>query len=842
MPVSHLLSFVKICYNQEKQMHLHPRHNRQDVRLFSEARLCYDGPTSGPLENASATAFNWTRDVGRFFGGIGEGVIDGFKRAFGENPNPAQREQMRRAVEFLRTAPSEVTALVNERIISARPRLAPEMIADYTNHTKWLDALGDWNKADAAINSGSGINNPVLALVRRRSTGEARSAAEVQQLYAGYVRTFVPEQVQSRFRAPGEPFNDTNTAANRETILKAMRAMTGGESVDAASPEGKIAIQSLSRYYFETDPDGTIPADRNNKRKTSVSEDFLKVLQDYPSLSPTVEGMRDAIPSGFFKGALKLGVITNADLADLNKPGGVIEKMRSERLRKTHEVGTKLDAYMGATRLEAQRGAEGLSDRFRNMPLLAKILLVFGLWRFGSRNQPAAMGIGAVMFGMYFFGRRDRPLDDAGQFIAGIAGLGSGTFDSARGMLGMPADGRNLSARDIDRRAQAYTQFLSEHTRSEMSAAVSLGVVGDVSMSTIMRNFDPDNATNERGFRFHDAGFRQATRTALAGRGLSESALTRAFGSDENETSLTLEQRTNRAGMRTALRDICFFVASRNPNNAADVEIVQLARRGLREGQGSYENLPTSFRDPRTGRECNPRQIWQSLIMRGHAEAKDDSTSLGEYVFGVVGAATPEQQRKEKTDKATAEGIRKNAEVRGKEIIDHVMSVSGVRMEVTFDAAGKVIYGIPEVAGGIPRTLKRDLTIAQFRDKNRDTLLDEWKIFVMSNENKEYMREGLPIGEPLSPLLAALPLDDYRRFVLTAFEIETDGEYIRYCNTPPVVGATANEITGRSSIYKFWSMPRNEIHSRYLAWRRRAEGYRTAAATKDPLERDPRLP
>lgn len=614
--------------------------------------------------------------VGGVVIGLPRGFYHGLRRAFGETPSPEHQRQLQLVNDFMRGLPASMSRLIAER--AERLNLSREQFLVLCRHEAWVQAFHTLN-AGNFLQPTMSFNTAATCTpenVLRSATPEQR-----RRMFVDYVRIFFPNELRASgsatvnlnfrslfFTGPGAVESGADSSDftgtfqnqnNRENILNAMNAMLtgkmiGGADVNTVTPTlvGNLAIHSLRRRYFQTDTDGNIVGSRNRNGGALLDEMVAATLLQ-PELGSAAD-MRSMLPPSFLQGAARLGILEDRDFLALQP---LIKQRREKYAEAIAKTSQQLDQHFRATRLETRRNAEGLMERFSNMPILAKILLLFGAFRF-ARTQPGpTTAIGALLFGMYFFGRRDNPIGDVGSLIGGFSGFLAAPFrDFAHG-LGVPGNAQRIDARELNRRASAFVSFLDQHARGRLEAATPLAAVADLDIDLLARTYNAPTTGTVGEFRAEDPAFREAARNALRERGLDESGISRIFADNQN-----------RQEMNDAMGNLFFFIGSQDPANRRDAQLVERARASLPENARTYRNLPATFTDER-GQTYDPQQLYRQVIRQGQQRALStmQRQKLGDYIYGLMGMPTAGQVQEGENLRKQREAL--EAQAKGKIVL-----------------------------------------------------------------------------------------------------------------------------------------------------------------------------
>ncbi len=716
-------------------MRPHRHHNRLQKVSIAERRLCFDTPAPGafPLENTVADIGTWVRARALDIGNLRTEVITGLRRAFGENPLDVQLNQLRASVNFLRTAPPFLSTIIQQRIVSQN--LPRENIVELTQHDKWLQAFSRVNLtavAPAAITLGVGETATDADTLLSN-----QSPVDRERIYRDYTNSFFDANVALHHTAlSGNRMEETAANPNRSTILKAMRLMVGEElpGSGANSAERNMAREALRRRYFVTEneaavgPGGefnTIPAAR--ARQDVLSRDFLQALMATGGLHTTVDQLENRVPTGYFRGALKLGIVTNADLLAMNAPGGVIEKLQKEETETVAKAVERLTKLSGLTTIQARALEQTFMGRLRQMPILMQVLLGFGLWR-GVKAMPGLFGgAGAVAFGMYLFGGVDRPMDSFGRLATSVFGFGMSMVPDSMRQGGAP-----MTVAAVRRNAEVVSRFLRQQSGTDAVATGPVALLGRFKLSDLMAFFNP---TAEAGsqFRFDDPGFKALARAYLASANppLNENAIQRIFDAS------TPEGPANRAAFEEAMGGLCFVIASRNPANVNEAHIIQRALERMPEGQRRCSQLPTRFHDPITNTDCNPQAMYLRMVNAGYSIGAGMSEAMGDYIFSVMGVATEQQEGQEKQSQEAEKKLRSAAEALQKNIADYT-GLPGARFSAVIGESNvRMAIHIPGPGGTAIRPIDFT-TLAEFANlSTAENAVNTWRTRVLAQITTE---------------------------------------------------------------------------------------------------------
>jgi hypothetical protein len=328
-----------------------------------------------------------------------------------------------------------------------------------------------------------------------------------QELFVGYIDTYVPRSIQTTPAANAEIFQPTRTppasrateiyndgAGDRYNIaLGSVRAAMGIDLAPGAwnDQARDIARQSLRGYYPTAAPITPGGAPRVSNNLVGDYRAGLRYLGSAvgPDVATDPAALQAVLRSGRLRGALALGVVDRPMLEGL----GTSVRDRSQEWALTRgEISQRYDTLTGASRQRLMLEAMSASDIWGSLGGMEKMVLVALTGVAAFKFRGAAMAMAGVYFFRRFVNRDQSPID------TGIRNTNRGwgwLVERNRGIFGRL--GRDPGDLDPAQRAQVVTQFLDPMTSAQMGeGAEALGLMTDVQMRTLATNFVVDRDNN----------------------------------------------------------------------------------------------------------------------------------------------------------------------------------------------------------------------------------------------------------------------------------------------------------------------------------------------------------
>ncbi len=793
--------------------------------LMKEARLCAFSPISPPsgpgdtVGGALGDATSWVaRNIGGTLLDVPRSFYNSLRRQFGETLSPEYQRQVREIHDFLRDVPAPVAQLITNHM--DRLDLNREQILALCRHEKWIKALRDLSAEAPPFGQGQ-VAVPTATECNSKNILLSATPAERRQIFVEYVRKFFPAALRERSDMVPERnfrslfFNGTNesgtdatdvsgfshtfrNANTRRTVLDSMHAMVTGRTVDeapiaAGTTEGNLATFALRQRYFQTLANGEIVPGRTLNRRVLFNEMLATTLRHSNVLS--VADMQGAtLEPSFLKGAAALGVLEDRDIEPLRP---MITKHRTAITEHTTKTSQRLEEYFRPTEREMRERSDTLTNKFHRLPLLAKILLLFGGFKVMKNNPGPSTAVGSLLFGMYFFGGRNNPIGDAGNFMTSLAGLGSGLIPDLQG-LGMPSRPNRINARELQRRSDAFVRFQDQLSQGRLGDSLVLAGVADIELNLLARTYVAPTTSTVGTFNVEDRAFSLASKEALERRNLDRTGISRMFNdsrvieadAETSDPSETLGQR-NRRNMNDAMGNLFYFIASQDPANRTDVNIIESAKASIVGRPQIYRFLPDTFVDP-TGRSHNPQQLYRNLIMLGQQRAMNmPGQTLGQYAYGLLGMPTVDEvvegDRERKLRSETIEAKKKSI---------HDRQYRGTNTGLRTRSEGDTVVIFLEGDSGTsvyPLSIRSD----RFHDLPVEALVQQWV---------EYGRGQLNAAILAEPALAGLGVRLKTRAAGEDIEISRD------------ILPGPSENRAKAPAYKLFKKTPAEINTAYLAW------------------------
>lgn len=780
--------------------------HRPVTRLWSEARLCFNGNGGGNLssgaENIVLTSSEFVRRYIGYTGDVTTGIYRGLMASWGTNVTPVRQEALRSTVNFLRTAPRSVAQLVENHIITNNIT-NENVIKNLTDQTKWLTALRGGRTNDLFTFPLPGplqkTNNDLLATGEPLALMRNQPLADRQRILLEYLDLNIPREVQEANDArrlmfgrqagitnATDRFNHINTnAASYLAVTQSLDGMLGA-GVPPAGASRDVVIDSFNQLYPPVD------AVAGNRR---VSSELVREYQQALRLLPT--GINaDTLNSGAALGAQMgpsrlrgLLMLGNAGVSDAVHQSLTKDAQAQLRLRETlgAQVGQSWNTRTRASQNERVRDSMTGSDIWQNMNGWQKLIaLVTGILTARSHPEIVQAGVG-VYFARMFLARDMTPGD------TGLSML-RGAVDWVRGS---PAGAGRLNMhQQAIARGNMMVQFLPEAERGRLILqAEGFAHIAHLPLSALANAFTLSSGPTAYGALGIEEGtpLRRDLRTSLQNHvpPLSTQSLT------------FFDVAANRAEVSDAVAYLFYHLASEKPENRARVELV---RRGL-----GTTSVDQGFR----GLTGTARTAFQELVEDGRGEAMgmEQDRTLLTYVSNATGV------RGAPVSGATINKIN-NELVQGriKGLTDLAPSLgAGAQFQTETEASTGKTFFVLHVGGPAVPNMRIDFT--------RDQLMGATEPAALFVQWKERA-----IAAKLTVLNGSLPEP---RDTFFARRSTTPTERVEFRRTnrggPPAAPETVAESPFvRADILRFLIAGEVAIRDVYVKWRGLAPGARPA--------------
>jgi hypothetical protein len=633
------------------------------MRLFHNLNTPLSGPSSLPpppptsfeyvRENTAAFLNNIAHQTTWFVGetaktitacaiSIPSGMMDGLNYAW-QNGFPSQEtvsNLLYKMASFFR-AEQELTEVFN---------LLPNIhdvgtMARLTDHVEWIRALEELQGTDF--------------LRKKETTPMAENGANFgpkeflwmlplaqrQEVYLNFINHYIDRKVQEENGWSGVTLDDkiANIDKDKTTINQTLSAILGitdqkylNENDKSRVKGIRAAKESLKLYY-----------QKNNKNfpyriTTSLAEDYARSLQyntlrAHSSLATDPERLQGPLQYSPFKGALKLGVVDHALLAEMYP---VAKEKKFENFLSVNNVRDRLETLSGAARNTARKDAETLKDSWNQLHPGIKLLVGAGLL-YGFFNSKMVRGGVLGMSAVYLFQKLVMKQKDP---IEGWAKLIRSPFDAIKEKNAKDI-GQSVTPGAIEEttsRARLYVKFLEKFDYVNMERqAVGLALLSDMPMSTLARNFKMQQPAGE-SFYLNIEGMDTEMRESMKMRGW-KGGYRDYFANSESR-----QQSSEALGYAFYVR----AVADRG--NWEDFMFIEKVRGGLMPGS-SLSGLPSPYgnpdpfknqryasADPVKQRDMvDAQQRYIRLVAEGAALSEGDSRPLGEFVSSTMNLVPP---------------------------------------------------------------------------------------------------------------------------------------------------------------------------------------------------------
>ena len=807
-------------------MMIHFHSHRHQV-LGIEARLCHFSiPGYETMKNAAGAVADFTTEWGKWTlekGASGYGNIKETVKYYWQmdTRNDYRERLLQNTAQFFELASPDMLRLINDGLQKESVD-SFAALEDMLNHAKWIDAfsvpdiLDDTKKPMEAFTMKNGPLGLVLSL----------PGIERKRMFATYVNRFVPSEVQQEYpdvfgSEPKGVAHETAVGENVALLAGAMKTMLGSDDPPVASvaPFAKtIAKESLSHRYVDT------IGKRVTMRDGVPAEEILRgfLHSDFDKLTggvPTFRDIRDVqdMPGpSLLKGAAKLGVITDADIAEY---ANLARERSRERDVQLGETSRQRESLTEVTKKQLSREAMSMSDVWHNMGGFEKLALVvagfFALQSKGIRNVAVA-GAGYYYFSKFFL-KSEKPFAPLEKGAQGITSMffNMPGVKEAREAVGLTTP---LTAQESIARGQVVSDFLSKEAKEDIDRSVmGFELLHDMPLNEIAQyvEFGSFTAANEKAvLRTWDPTFQKKGRAVLEARGVSKQAIDRFF----SDTSVGTLDVLNAADVRRlsvgtinanalqtgdALATVFYLVGARNRALAADVQFVDQARDAA---GGSYDALPSTFTD-RTGRTDDPRKIFADVARAGRDGA--DSQTLGQFMAERMGLRNPPKSQAEALE--DSKFSRKKKELEGYKHMDMPAKLSVIDKN-----------NVVEVGRIDGLSLKSPIVMpkAEFLAKSVKEIAVQWVTPLIAKHKAD--------------ILAAVPVGYAYGRDFDAKAVAADAELVGFAPVLDIAAAGITLPVAETSAYKFIQVAPADILAKYEAYEK-ALAAGTPVTGKDPL-------
>ncbi|MDB4978746.1 MAG: hypothetical protein JWM56_932 [Candidatus Peribacteria bacterium] len=431
------------------------------------------------------------------------------------------------------------------------------------------------------------------------------SGPDRQAIYVEFVEKYIPAAVRAEyndvFPGPGASI----PTANKFAIMNAKKAIINtalsgmvGETVAMDDTTLSIAKKSLNTHYSPV-----LSAGEERQNMTQDLKDAVRFQHKIngPTRPATVATLKEDIPPSLFKGALKLGVITEERLSYLHD--NLNDLSRDRELIKG-KVTQSLDVMTQASKSDLAKEAKtSFVDALNKMDGYEKIILgaaVIYLLTFKKVRYAAVAGAISILGLKAFTG-------------VNLLDVGVDLADKAKESLNAKA-GSDKKASAIETaatRASTLVNFLDSHDRDGLEqSATGLGILSDVPLNELSTQFDMNNE--------NPAKWRLQTNGSVISKRLRETAKKYNLKADYQEF---FDNENNQLQISEGITYTFYLWAAKNPVNRERVQIVEDARRALPSNQG-YPNL--------TGKA---RETYLELAREGRNSNLNNTQTLGSLVL-----------------------------------------------------------------------------------------------------------------------------------------------------------------------------------------------------------------
>ncbi len=671
------------------------------------------GPAPGPSGAPAPTApDHWTERLSRYVGdwtqwiknAVGDtsiGILRGLKEGWdADSRSEALKSQhMQQVSETLRIMPPKMRELLEEAFVK-QPWEHPTL-----TELAPLFQLDTWSRAFETPNIFDQTKEPVvpMASLNDGPLGLIRSidAIERKKLFFDYFQAIVPPEVghvrdyQSdeakrameayhrivEGRNQKEKIDYLFDDAHGDRLQKAQSTMGGVLGREDMLPTATgnpdaylIARSALNEHYWRSGvreidgtvlpiqyepyrgrmPDGTL-RDFANGPKVGLFGDVADAIGD-GARGTDAEDLKKNLRPSFLKGALAMGVIDQADLAQIET---VLSNRAADALRVKADRRNEYLELSGVVRSEKAREAMNVYEAFSNMSGWEKLALI-GAGVYLASQLPGWTAAGAVLyFGTKIFANKDILLDTISPLAKKVVSFGPNLGTSP------------MDSKEALQRIDLMQKFLSVHAKKDLdSATTGFSVLGDMKLqhlqaSLILGSDDgtmPLTATLDTG----SAAF-SFLRSSLRGRGVRSGAQNFFFEGEQKivedpilHLETTFKDRKGKAlitdeEMKNAMKTVPFNKNLLDAGNALMVVFYKVAAKKdeyrdiaarieqarKEEGDGTYESLPPNSRVVR-GVRFNARKDFMFLVRKGMEDPPDQT--LMEFVqqeTNIAGVTAP---------------------------------------------------------------------------------------------------------------------------------------------------------------------------------------------------------
>lgn len=644
----------------------HP-HRLSQSSSYKEARLCYNATPEAQksyVETGSEYVLDFVKWVGEKGGKLaGEtvealvkigvafpaGLFRGLKEAWGDHV-PEQKDLVDffyKATEFFRGTP-----LLGERVFQYFEKNKDyetlKQLVDQGNWMTYFQDNPDFAKGapvelkyrDPGVENGVGVvanflNDPTM------------SETERKQIFVEYMDKYLdPRAVEA---ATG-----SSIAASRhlkgEDRFDDLAASKGGKGVALASRSlgAMFGLDRFDRTFKDSSEEVKVRADngaiengaqtvaRESLRTRYGQEAALKNDYRLALEHQRLGGFRDFsastlsrdLPVSTMLGALKMGVISDAELDDLSRE--LTATQQKEREVKAN-VTANLETLRGDTNADIKKESETFTEKWRELGGGAKLALVAAaVWVFWNRKEGVAKTLwtGGVFVGVAaavrYFVFNDKNPDKT---------FSTWTRKSTRALQEKFGNAGTNEAFAASRHASVMTEFLRRHAPKEQAnmekQATALALLHDAPLNLVAGAFQPQPDGRYEFIFTPGSPLDTALASAADYRGVKK-----------GYRQIFTEAAADPAFMNDALDYVFFSIAEKDPANHADAEMVRTAMESLPSKENPHDLLSYG--------KADAHSAFNRLVSKGHEMASQSGQTVGSVIREQLGVRERPRTPKEK--------------------------------------------------------------------------------------------------------------------------------------------------------------------------------------------------
>lgn len=522
--------------------------------------------------------------------------------------------------------PSWMTQFFSPR---EKPDFDVESLENLTDDQQWLEALGM-----PGILSLPG-STPIARTETNINPLRFLKSVEPdirQQMYVEFATRYIPLEIQEKHKwfdktKPNE--RAVNLTANIDVVTEAIGGMMGIKDQKYFEDNGKFKELDVARdslqflYGTKGFPNlkGLLAEDYQEANEFSKLRHFPWAASDPALIASNLAPSR-------FKGALQLGVVDRTLLEAMQPTLKEVDFVADQNEGKTTK---KLEQLTRSTDTKLRKEAESIGELWRSIPTWGQLAIVgtylYGLFNFKTVRY-GTLGVGAVWLVQKFALKQEDPTEVWAEWLGaggkGLRGIGA----KIAGKEVVPDAG----IEDVSHRAKIYSRFMRKYDFENMETkATSLGLISDMSLKDIARNFTIDDGPQNH-FSLNVKALDVPMQAAMEKRGWKNGYKT-YFASSENLKDVS-----------EAVGNILYFYAIQDARNDRDAELTEKVRGKLTPGtslsvlhypEADVDYAALSPEDKQERREA--RAAYIRLIRKGIGLWRNDSRPLGQSMAENLG-------------------------------------------------------------------------------------------------------------------------------------------------------------------------------------------------------------